>query len=180
MTWTILPAGFLAALLAGPAFAQTSTPAPAAPFGTAAGQVSAAEPAAVFPFELDDSSGEGPRPGQAERLAMATRILDQLLEKSGRYKPVDLAPLAAEVEATAPRYGCNACWADVARKAGAKVAVLPFVHKVSTLISTMHVWIYDLASKQFTRHLQGQIRGDTDTAYRRGIEFLVDDQLLKP
>jgi len=136
-------------------------------------------PAAVLPFELLDTSGEGSKPGQAERLALATRTLTQILEQSGRYRAVDLAPFADEIAATEPRYRCDGCWQMVAKKAGAAVVVVAVVHKVSTLISTMDIRIADLASETFIAHAQGQIRGDTDTAYVRGVQFLAERLLAK-
>jgi Protein of unknown function (DUF2380) len=135
-------------------------------------------PTAVFPVELLDTSGEGEKPGQAERLALATRTLTQALEQSGRYQAVDLAPHAEEVKATEPRYRCDGCWKAVAKKAGAAVAVIAVVHKVSTLISTMDIWIADIETETYVAHVDGQIRGDTDTAYVRGVQFLVNDRLL--
>ena len=77
------------------------------------GAASAAQATAVFPFEIYDTSGEAPQPDRAERLAMATRVLSEVLEKTGRYAPVDLAPLSAEVAATAPRYQCGNCFLPV-------------------------------------------------------------------
>lgn len=135
-------------------------------------------PTAVFPFELLDTSGEGAKPGQQQRLALATRELSDLLAQTGRYRPLDLAPFAAEIKTTEPRYACGDCWLAVARKTGAKFAVLAVVHKVSTLISTMDIRIADLQSKQFVAAARGQIRGDNDTAYVRGVDFLVKDKLL--
>src|ERR1700753_1520363 len=44
---------------------------------------------AIFPFEIYDTSGEPPQPDLTARLAMATRVLSELLEKNGRYPPVD-------------------------------------------------------------------------------------------
>lgn len=145
----------------------------------AAGPAAAQAPVAVFPFELADTSGEAAASGHDARIALATAHLARKLEQSGRYRPVDLTPLAAEVTATAPRYECGGCWLDVARKSGADLAVLPTVHKVSTLISTMDLWVADLRSGQYVAHVSGQIRGDTDTAWLRGVDFLVDERLLR-
>jgi hypothetical protein len=136
-------------------------------------------PIAVFSFELQDTSGEGPRPGQRERLSLATRTLEDMLAATGKYREVDLAPYAAEVKATEPRYSCTDCWADVARKAGATVAVVPYVHKVSTLISAMSISIVDLTKMTYIARIEGQIRGDTDEAYVRGVRFLVEDRFLR-
>ncbi len=133
---------------------------------------------AVFPVELWDTSGEGTKPGQAERLALATRTLARLLEDTGRYRSVDLGPFAADVAATEPRYACNGCWRKVARAAGAETAALAVVHKVSTLISTVDIFIAELRTDTYVAHAQGQFRGDDDRAYLRAVEFLVRERLL--
>src|ERR1700761_4917960 len=141
------------------------------------GFASAAPVTAIFPFEIYDTSGEPPRPDLTERLAMATRVLTEALEKTGRYSPVDLGPFSADIAATAPRYRCGDCFLPVARKAGAAYAVVPVVHKVSSLISSMDIWIVDAASGAGIAHLGGQIRGDTPEAYEHGVRFLVRNRL---
>ena len=45
-----------------------------------AGTASAAASAAIFPFEVFDTSGEARQPDLNERLAMATRVLSEALE----------------------------------------------------------------------------------------------------
>lgn len=137
-----------------------------------------ASPIAVFPFELLDTSGEGAKAGQPERLVMATRELTDLLAQAGRYRPVDLTPLAAELVATEPRYACGDCWLAVAREAGADFAAIAVVHKVSTLISTMDIRIAEVRRARYIADAHGQIRGDNDVAYRRGVDFLVKERLL--
>ena len=138
----------------------------------------AAAPAtAIFPFEIYDTSGEPPRPDLTERLAMATRVLSEALEKTGRYSPVDLGPFSADVAATSPRYRCGDCFLPIARQAGAAYAVVPVVHKVSSLISSMDIWI--------TRRLQRRQRGPSwrpdprrhAEAYEHGVRFLVRNRL---
>jgi hypothetical protein len=141
------------------------------------GFAAAAPATAIFPFEIYDTSGEPPRPDLTERLAMATRVLSEALEKTGRYSPVDLGPFSADVAATAPRYQCGDCFLPVARKAGAAYAVVPVVHKVSSLISSMDIWILDASSGAAAAHLGGQIRGDTAEAYEHGVRFLVRNRL---
>jgi hypothetical protein len=141
------------------------------------GLASAAPATAIFPFEIYDTSGEAPQPDLTERLAMATRVLSEVLEKTGRYSPVDLAPFSAEVAATAPRYRCGDCFLPVARRAGAAFAVVPVVHKVSSLITSMDIWIVDASSSATVAHLGGQIRGDTEVAYDHGVRFLVRNRL---
>jgi hypothetical protein len=137
----------------------------------------AAPATAIFPFEIYDTSGEPPRPDLTERLAMATRVLSEALEKTGRYASADLGPFAADVAATSPRYLCGDCFLPVARRAGAAFAVVPVVHKVSSLITSMDIWIVDTSSGATIAHLGGQIRGDTPEAYEHGVRFLVRNRL---
>jgi uncharacterized protein DUF2380 len=141
------------------------------------GLATAAPATAIFPFEIYDTSGEAPQPDLTERLVMATRVLSEALEKTGRYSPVDLGPFSAEIAATAPRYRCGDCFLPVARRAGAAFAVVPVVHKVSSLITSMDIWILDASSSATVAHLGGQIRGDTETAYEHGVRFLVRNRL---
>ena len=133
---------------------------------------------AVFPFTIQDTSGL-PAPGQKERLAAATKQLADVLAATGQYKPVDLAPYAKEIEGLQPADECGECWAAVARKAGATMEVLPSVQKVSVLISQMTMWVANVQTMKYSRLVQGQIRGDTAEAYTRGIDFLVNAELMK-
>jgi hypothetical protein len=141
-------------------------------------QALAAPRAAIFPFEIIDTSGEQPMAARGARLDMATEILVQSLAKSGLYSPVDLTPLAAKVKATSPRYNCGDCFLPVAREAGAAVAVVPIVHKISTLITSMDIWVFDAATGNTIVHASGQIRGDTDEAYAHGVRFLVRNRIV--
>jgi hypothetical protein len=156
-------AAFLAAFEAAGSSARAETP----------------RPTAIFPVELWDTSGEGVKPGQKERLELATRTLAQLLEASGAYRSVDLTPFAAKIAATEPRYNCNGCWRDIAKEAGAAAAVLAVVHKVSTLISTVDIYVVDLKSDSYVAYANGQFRGDDDRAYVRAFEFLVKERLIR-
>jgi Protein of unknown function (DUF2380) len=139
----------------------------------------AAEPraTAVFPVELWDTSGEATKPGQVERLKLATSKLIELMERTGRYRSVNLSRFTARIAATEPRYNCNECWRDVARDAGAELAVLAVVHKVSTLISSVDLYVADLATGAYIAHADAQFRGDDDRAYVRAFEFLVNERL---
>src|SRR5205807_7596725 len=55
---------------------------------------------AIFPVELWDTSGEGTKTGQGNRLKLATNRLTELLEHTGRYRSVDLSRFTARVAAT--------------------------------------------------------------------------------
>jgi hypothetical protein len=78
----------------------------------------------------------------------------------------------------APRYRCGDCFLGVAREAKANYAAVSVVHKVSTLISSMNIVVFDVSSGAMVADAAGQIRGDTDEAYRHGVAFLVRNRLL--
>jgi hypothetical protein len=137
----------------------------------------AAPATAIFPFEIYDTSGEPPQPDLTERLAMATRVLSEVLEKTGRYAPIDLGPFNADVAATSPRYLCGDCFLPIAHRAGAAYAVASVAHKVSSLVTSMDIWIIDTSNGASVAHLGGQIRGDTPEAYEHGVRFLVRNRL---
>jgi hypothetical protein len=132
---------------------------------------------AIFPVELWDTSGEGVKPGQAARLKLATNELSKLLEHTGRYRSVDLSPFTARIAASEPRYNCNGCWLSIARDAGAELAVLAVVHKVSTLISSVDLYVAAVATGKYIAHVDAQFRGDDDRAYVRAFDFLVNERL---
>ncbi len=132
---------------------------------------------AIFPVELWDTSGEGGKPGQTERLKLTTEKLAELLEHTGRYRSLDLSAFAARVAATEPRYTCNGCWLGVARDAGADLAVLAVVHKVSTLVSSVDLYVADVKTGEYIAHADAQFRGDDDRAYLRAFEFLINERL---
>ncbi|VFU10878.1 DUF3280 domain-containing protein [Methylocella tundrae] len=143
----------------------------------AVAQTNKPQPLAVFPVELWDTSGEGAKPHQAERLEHATATLAKALEQDGRYRAVDLSPYRDEIAKTEPRYNCNGCWREIARKAGAQFAALATVHKVSSLISSFDITITNLETGKAVAYASGQFRGDDDEAYTRAVKFLVKDRL---
>ncbi len=145
--WLVGPMALLLMIAGGPAEAQAQTKPP--------------QPLAVFPIELWDTSGEGAKPDQAEKLADATAILAKSLEQTGRYRVVDLTPYTDAIENEAPRYACNGCWRDIAKKAGATVAALSTIHKVSSLISSFSIAINDVDTGKTVAYASGQFRGDT-------------------
>ncbi|MFL5169931.1 MAG: DUF2380 domain-containing protein, partial [Microvirga sp.] len=92
------------------------------------GTSGAAEPlrAAVFDLELVDTSQEaerGERADQTARIALASAELRRLLADSGQLQVVDLTSRAAQIQDKSPLSKCNGCVEDLAREAGADLAV---------------------------------------------------------
>lgn len=137
--------------------------------------------AAVFDFELIDTSLEGEmrgqQPAEQTRLALISHRLRDLLAQSGRYEPIDIAPAATAIEAAGSLYGCNGCEADIARQLGAELAIRGVVQKVSNLILNMTVYVTE---SETGRHVTGasvDIRGNTDESWLRGVSYLVRNRL---
>ena len=133
---------------------------------------------AVFPIEFADTSGEPPGAGRAGQIAAATEDLAGLLAGSGRYRPVDLASIRERLDAAGPLSRCHGCWLDLSRDAGAAIAVVTIVHKMSTLISSMEVWMVDVASRRVLRNGAVSLRGDTPEAWHRAVGYLARNALL--
>lgn len=129
---------------------------------------------AVFPIDVFDTSGEPPNPQWPGRIAVVTQALAAQLADSGRYRTVEVTT-AAE-----PAWRCADCWRDPARAAEAEMAAIAVVQKMSTLISSLHVWLVDVGSGQLLRRGAVSLRGDTEEAWRRAVDFLLRRGILDP
>lgn len=174
MTKTTLPARVPWFLLAVIAAAAQCWPMA----GASAAEAGRTRTVAVFPVEFADTSGEVPGAGRAERVADTTGELADLLEGSGKYREVDLAPVRHRLAAAGPLHLCGGCWLELAEEAGAEIAAVTVVHKMSTLVSSMHVWIVDVAARRVIREGAVSLRGDTDEAWRRAARYLTRNTIL--
>lgn len=159
-----LAPGFLAAALAlSPLFARAQ-----------------AERAAVFPFELYDTSLQGEKGGQGAdehaRLALIDGKLRTMLANSGRYDPVPLGSAAAKA-ADLDLRTCDGCELPLARELGAGVSVVGWVQKVSPLILNINLVIRDVGTGKVVDGGSVDIRGDTDESWTRGVAYLLHDRL---
>jgi hypothetical protein len=148
--------------------------------GTAA--LAAPPKAAVFPFELIDDSEEGEvqgkRADESRRLAMLTEELRRRMAESGQFDVVDLSPQAAQIEKDAPIYKCNGCEIGIAKAAGATLAVVCTVQKVSNLILNINIYVKDVNTEVMQKVMSADIRGNTDESWIRGLRWLIKNRLL--
>lgn len=149
-----------------------------------AGSAAAPLKAAVFPFELIDTSHEGELAGKREDETQRLRQLDQILQariqESERYETVDLSPIAELLKEEEGRlHKCNGCAAEFAKKAGADIAISGWVQKVSNLILNVNIEIRDAGTNKVIQVASADIRGNTDESWRRGLEYLLRNRILK-
>jgi hypothetical protein len=164
MTYLLLACAGLALAL------EAATPAQAAP------------KAAVFPLELIDTSLEGeisgPRADEASRLALATEELRKLAAREAGYEVLDLGGIAPDIRSAAPLYKCNGCEVELARRAGADVAITAAVRKFSPLLLSIHIYVTDVGTGNLTKMYRVDIRGNTDETWLRGLRRLVAEGLV--
>ena len=139
--------------------------------------------AAIFDFELIDSSLEGEtsgvRPDETARLKLISDQLREQLAGSGRYRVVDLAPAADKIEDAGYIHGCNGCDAAIARTLGARIAFTGTVQKVSNLILNINIHMRDASTGKSLGGYSADIRGNTDQSWSRGVSYLVRNRILR-
>lgn len=144
----------------------------------AASAVPASARTLVLDLELEDSSGETPSAEHAERLKRVSAELRRALDAKGYDVIGDAATTGLVPLGTAIR-SCNGCERDIAQAAGADLVVFGIVRKISSLILWIGVTIEDVGTGQVVTTARGDIRGDTETAWSRGVGWLVEHRLAE-
>ena len=148
----------------------------------AAGPSCAAETVAVFPFELLDTSQDGElfikvRPEETKRLEVLTGDLQARLGEDKRFELVDTSPLADEIKTAAPLFKCNGCEVDLAKKTGAKLAMLGLVQKFSDTLLSVSVQVLDTSTGTVKSSYSAGVQGNTDEAWLRGLRYIVKNKI---
>jgi hypothetical protein len=143
-------------------------------------QASVPRPTAFFGFTLQDTSLQGQiqgaRPDEAKRLASIGDNLQDLLIRSGCCVPVDLSHVAERARAQSMQ-SCAGCEVDLAREAGAQIAVTGWVQKVSNLILNINVTVRDVSTGRVLGEGSVDVRGNTDESWTRAVSYLVRNRL---
>ncbi len=149
-------------------------------FAHAGARAKPAQTAAVFDAVFIDSSPLPATPEETARMARFNAQLKQALDKSGRYRAIDLASIKKDVDAVRDIHDCNGCEADLAKKAGAQVAVVAWVQKVSNLILNMNIRIEDAQTGATLKGGSVDIRGNDDQTWDRGLKYLLSEHVFAP
>jgi len=139
--------------------------------------------AAVFDFELFDTSLEGektgPRTDEQARLQSAGDQLRRGLADTGKFLVVDITPLKAEAHRSNLQ-ACGGCDVKFARQLGADLAITGVVQKVSNLILNMNVYVRDAHTGNLVTAMSADFRGNTDESWSRAMSYLLRNRLLAP
>lgn len=150
-----------------------------------AGQASAAQKAAILPFEIifqvreEDFFG-APREATEEEkqlLSTASKQLEELLRASGKYEPMEVSSIATDLEAKSPIYKC-ACEADLGKQLGADVVISGVFDKASEQITNVTLREFDLTNNR-VRTMKAVMQGNTDLSWQNVIKWLVKNRVLK-
>lgn len=137
---------------------------------------------AVFPFELLDTTQDGElfpkvRPEETRRLVLLTEDLRNRLAALQKFSIVGLDPIAAEIKSAAPLHRCNGCEGDLAKKAGAELAVVGVVQKFSDTLLSVNIQFVDSATGAVIKVYSAGIQGNTDEAWLRGTSYIVRNRI---
>ncbi|MAU48174.1 MAG: hypothetical protein CMP09_25870 [Yangia sp.] len=139
-------------------------------------------PVAVFDMSFINFSQEvdygATNEAEHARIAMLNQHLRERLDESGRFRVVDPAPVSAELAMHGDAFTCNHCEAALARKLGAGLSITGAVQKMSVLVQTGILRERDSDTGEIVALYQTDIRGNTDIAWKRGLDFLIDNRLL--
>lgn len=149
-------------------------------------QAHASQKIALYPFELDIPATEedffiGEKKANAEeeaRLGLIRTEFEKALKADGRYEVVDLAPLKEEITQAQPLRTCNDCDVEIAKKAGAELALLGIVNKVSETHLNLIVQIREVATGATVNSMQVVVQGNTDDTWLHGARWLLKNRLL--
>lgn len=150
-----------------------------------AGQASAAQKAAVLPFEIifqvreEDFFG-APREAddfEKERLVEATKQLVELMKASGRYEMMEVKGIDAELQAASPIYKCQ-CEPDLAKKLGADIVVTGVFDKASESLTNVTLREFDLTNNK-VRTMKAVMQGNTDVSWQNVIKWIAKNRMLK-
>jgi hypothetical protein len=113
-----------------------------------------------------------------QRLRTLSAKLRDELDRSHLYAVVDNAPAAVLIDRLGSGqylHQCNGCELDIAKQLGAEQVLVPWIHRMSALILTLHVEIRDVATGRTLMKKGFDFRGENDAAWERTVRYLIRD-----
>lgn len=151
----------------------------AALVATPAAEAGEADTLVVLDYEFDGDPGDATMLAERrQRMARMGKVLREALGRSGLYQVVDSPQLRADIErvrATQYLHRCNGCELDLARAAGARYVLMPWVFRMSQLVVTMHFEMKEVATGRLVMKRALDFRNDADASWEREINFLIRD-----
>lgn len=132
---------------------------------------------AILPFDIRDAEIEGdpfakPKDTDIARMRLVADELKNLMITTKTYDVVDLTPFAADIEKASPFNKCDGCEVEIAKQAGADLAVTGFVDKLSDALISLQLFVRDTATGEMKKTMSAEVRGNTDELWLHGIRYL--------
>jgi hypothetical protein len=140
----------------------------------------------VMDVELDGDLADPSRVDDwRRRLAEINATLRQSIAQAGYYTVVDATPAAdllAQYRHRKAVHECVPCLRDVAQRLGAERVLTAWVFRMSNLVLALHAIVWAPATDEVIMTRTLQFRGDTDYAWRRATDYLLNDigEMEKP
>jgi hypothetical protein len=131
-------------------------------------------PLAIAAFDFRDTSGE-PRDQTAEHAARVKLFDAALREKLTGQSPVRIVPLTCREEPCSARNAGVETLIAQAQGAQARYLLIGEFHKISTLIGTVKLAMYDLGAHKVACDRSFSYRGDNDEAFAHAARFAARD-----
>ena len=113
----------------------------------------------------------------ARREMLEQYVASQLTERG--FELIDTGPVETEMNRVASVADCNFCDVYMARKLGADYSAVGEVQKVSNLILSMNLVLRDSEVGQHVRGMSVDIRGNNDDSWRRGMRYILKNNVFK-
>lgn len=139
---------------------------------------------AVLAPELDgDLEGAPDRGEWPRRLSLLAEQLREGLDTIDGYRVVPSAAIAAASQAFKDRKGvheCAACLEQLGVQVGADRILAPWVFRMSKLMLTLHIELWDAKTGRRLLYRMLNFRSDTDDGWRRATEFFLTELRQQP
>ena len=139
-----------------------------------AAQAQSPAPLAIAAFDFRDTSGE-PRDQTAEHAARLKLFDSALREKLIGEARIRIVPLTCRAEPCSARNNGVETLIAHAERGQARFLLIGEFHKISTLIGTVKLAVYDLTERKVACDRSFSYRGDTDEAFERAARFAARD-----
>ena len=138
---------------------------------------------AVFPFELEDSSGAAgyvpPDDIDREQLRLSAEEARRLIAASGRYQLVDVSAVNDQAAKAGKLRDCDGCEARIAAGLDADQSMIGIVTRVSRTEYAVTYRIRDARSGTIVAVEQTDLRMGANVAWSRGARWLIQNRLLE-
>ncbi len=125
-----------------------------------------------------DSSVKGDKEDNIHKINTFSQHLRSELKDKAAFSVVtssDAIAAISDFQAEENILNCNGCEKSLAEDYKAELVMVPYVFRMSHLISTLHIEVKDVESGNVIKKKAFDFRGNTDQAWERAIKYAVRD-----